>query len=154
MPRSNECPSSCPALRVMMMPRDTNAHGTIFGGVLLSYIDQAGVIAARERFPHKYVTVAIDKVEFKQPVYVGDVLSFYDRVIRQGRTSVTIHVTVEAERFRNPAEIVPVTEAEIVFVAIDEKRRPIPLTSPPRASAASSPSPRKTARPPRRQGAK
>ena len=123
-------PRGCPTLRVMTMPRDTNAHGTIFGGVLLSYIDQAGAIAARERFPHKFVTVAIDKVEFKQPVYVGDVLNLYGQIVHVGRTSLTIHVTVEAERFEDPAEIVPVTEAELIFVAVDDNRQPIPLTSP------------------------
>jgi acyl-CoA thioesterase YciA len=116
-----------PALRVMMMPRDTNAHGTIFGGVLLSYIDQAGAIAARAHLPHKFVTVAIDKVVFKEPVFVGDVLSFYGRLIRRGRTSLTVHVTVEAQRFEDPEEVVPVTEAEVVYVAIDENRRPVPL---------------------------
>lgn len=115
----------------MMMPRDTNAQGTIFGGVLLSYIDQAGAVEARAQTPHQFVTVAMDKVEFKQPVYVGDVLSFYTRVARKGRTSITIHVSVEAERFDNPQEIVPVTEADLVYVAVDEHREPIPLDSPP-----------------------
>jgi acyl-CoA thioesterase YciA len=123
----------CPALRVMMMPRDTNAHGTIFGGVLLSHIDQAGAIEAREHTPHRFVTVAMDKVEFKQPVYVGDVLSFYTRVVRKGRTSLTVHVNVEAERFANPGEVVPVTEAELVYVAIDENRQPVPLGTPPKS---------------------
>ena len=119
--------SSPPSLRVMMMPRDTNAQGTIFGGVLLSYIDQAGAVAAREHTPHKVVTVAMDKVLFKQPVFVGDVLSLYGHVIKQGRTSMTVRVTVEAERFTDPRQVVPVTEAELVYVAIDENREPIPL---------------------------
>jgi acyl-CoA thioesterase YciA len=127
-----EQPDLCPALRVMMMPRDTNAHGTIFGGVLLSYIDQAGAIKAREHSPHRFVTVAMDKVEFKQPVYVGDVLSFYSRIVERGRTSLTVHVSVEADRFANPGEVVPVTEAELVYVAIDENRQPVPLGSPPK----------------------
>lgn len=122
--------AKCPTLRVMMMPRDTNAHGTIFGGVVLSYIDQAGVIEARAYEPHRFVTVALDKVEFHQPVYVGDVLTFYTRVARKGRTSITIHVDVEAERFKKPRETVRVTEAELVYVAIDENRRPIPIGSP------------------------
>lgn len=121
-----------PALRVMMMPRDTNAHGTIFGGVLLSYIDQAGAIAARAHFPHKFVTIVINQVEFKQPVYVGDVLSFCGGLVKPVRTSVTVHVTVEAQRFENPEQVVPVTEAKLVYVAIDEKRQSIPLASPPR----------------------
>ncbi len=122
---------ACPSLRVMMMPRDTNAHGTIFGGVLLSYIDQAGAIEARKSAPHRFVTVAIDGVEFKQPVFVGDVLSFYTRVVRVGRTSLTVQVDVEAQRFRDPSEIVPVTSATLVYVGIDAQRRPTPVSSPP-----------------------
>ncbi len=117
----------CPAIRVMMMPRDTNAHGTIFGGVILSYIDQAGAIEARMHTPHKFVTVAMDGVEFKQPVYVGDVLSFYTELTRSGRTSMTIKVFVEAERFRDPSQFVPVTEATLTYVSINEHGRPVPL---------------------------
>lgn len=119
-----------PAIRVMMMPRDTNAHGTIFGGVILSYIDQAGAVAARQETLHRFVTVAMDAVEFKQPVFVGDVLSFYATTARRGRTSVTIEVNVEAERFEDPRKIVPVTSARLVYVAIDEQRRPIELGDP------------------------
>jgi acyl-CoA thioesterase YciA len=117
----------CPAIRVIMMPRDTNPHGTIFGGVLLSYIDQAGAIGAREHAPHRYVTVAIDSVEFKEAVYIGDVLSFYTTILRVGRTSITVKVNVEAERDEDPSQIVPVTEATLVYVAIDEQRRPIAI---------------------------
>lgn len=117
----------CPSIRVMMMPRDTNAHGTIFGGVILSYIDQAGAIEAREHTPHKFVTVAMTGVEFKQPVFVGDVLSFYTKLAKAGRTSMTIDVFVEAERFRNPQDRVAVTTATLVYVAVDDDRRPIPL---------------------------
>ena len=120
-----------PALRVVMMPRDTNPQGTVFGGLLLSYIDQAGAVTAREYQPHRFVTVAMDKVEFKQPVFVGDLLSFYGRVIKVGRTSVTIHVSVEAHRFSDPREVVPVTEAELVFVAVNEKQEPVPVETPP-----------------------
>ncbi len=120
----------CPALRVAMMPRDTNAHGTIFGGVLLSYIDQAGAVAANVYSPHRFVTIAIDKVEFKQPVFVGDLLSFFARVMKVGRTSLTIHVDVEARRFAKPWEVVPVTEAELVYVAIDEQRNSVPVGLP------------------------
>lgn len=118
---------SCPAIRVMMMPRDTNAHGTIFGGVLLSYIDQAGAVEARKHTPNKFVTVAMTGVEFKKPVYVGDVLSFHTTVTRVGRTSITIHVGVSAERFTAPATVVPVTEATLVYVAVDESGQPLPL---------------------------
>jgi len=119
----------CPAIRVMMMPRDTNAHGTIFGGVLLSYIDQAGAVEARKHTPHKFVTVAMNGVEFKKPVFVGDVLSFHTEVVRSGRTSVTIRVIVEAERFTAPSNVVIVTEATLVYVAVDEGGGPIPLLS-------------------------
>ncbi len=120
-----------PALRVVMMPRDTNPQGTIFGGILLSYIDQAGAVAAREYQPHRFVTVAMDKVEFKQPVFVGDLLSFYGRVMKVGRTSVTIHVSVEAQRFTDPREVVPVTEAELVYVAVNKRHEPVPVETPP-----------------------
>ncbi|MFO0837808.1 MAG: acyl-CoA thioesterase [Phycisphaerae bacterium] len=116
-----------PSIRVMMMPRDTNAHGTIFGGVLLSYIDQAGAVAARKFSPQKFVTVAIDSVEFKRPVYVGDTLSFYGRVVKSGRSSLRIHVSVEAERFTDPRDVVRVTEAELVYVAVDDAGRPAPI---------------------------
>lgn len=111
----------------MMMPRDTNAHGTIFGGVLLSYIDQAGAIEARRHTIQKFVTVAMNEVEFKQPVYVGDVLSFFTDVTRFGRTSMTVHVEVQAERFVDPQIVVPVTAASLVYVAIDETGKPTPL---------------------------
>jgi acyl-CoA thioesterase YciA len=119
-----------PALRVVMMPRDTNPQGTIFGGVLLSYIDQAGAVAAREYQPHRFVTVAMDKVEFKQPVFVGDVLSFHAQVVKVGRTSLTVHVSVESQRFADPREVVPVTEAELVYVAVNENREPVPVGRP------------------------
>jgi len=118
-----------PAIRVMMMPRDTNGHGTIFGGVILSYIDQAGAIGARAYAPHKYVTVAMDGVVFKKPVFVGDVLSFYAEVTRTGRSSVTMHVEVAAERFTDPADVVSVTEAALTYVAIDDNRSSIPLST-------------------------
>lgn len=116
-----------PAIRVMMMPRDTNAHGTIFGGVILSYIDQAGAVEARQHTPHKFVTVAMDKVEFKKPVFVGDVLSFHTRLIKVGRTSMTVKIEVEAERFQDPTNTVPVTEAQLVYVAVNDHGTPVPL---------------------------
>lgn len=123
----NGPPQRCPAIRVMMMPRDTNAHGTIFGGVILSYIDQAGAVEARKHTPHKFVTVAMDKVEFKKPVFVGDVCSFHTSLTRVGRTSMTIKVEVEAERFQDPATTIPVTEAMLVYVAVNEHGTPVPL---------------------------
>jgi acyl-CoA thioesterase YciA len=120
-------PRGEPAIRVMMMPRDTNAHGTIFGGVLLSYLDQAGALVARRHAPRKFVTVALDKVEFKEPVFVGDVLSFFGSVVREGRTSITIRIAVFAERFTAPGTCIHVTEANAVFVAVGSDGRPVPI---------------------------
>lgn len=115
-----------PAIRVMMMPRDTNAQGTIFGGVILSYVDQAGAIEARKHGQARVVTVAMDSVEFKQPVFVGDVLSLYTRTLQVGRTSVRVRVEVDAERWELPTKRVAVTAAEVSYVAVDENRRPTP----------------------------
>lgn len=124
------------AIQVVMMPRDTNPYGTIFGGVVLSYIDMAGSIAAGREVALRggvknaaFVTVAMNKVEFKQPVLVGDVVKFLATVVRIGRTSITMHVDVVAER---RAETIPVTEAEVVYVGVDvtapvAERKPIPL---------------------------
>ncbi|NOZ61752.1 MAG: acyl-CoA thioesterase [Calditrichaeota bacterium] len=109
----------------MPMPRDTNRYGTVFGGVILSYLDIAGALEARKTAPLNYVTVAMNKVEFLQPVFVGDQVSFYTKTVRVGRTSITIEVIVEASRYDNPAEIVQVTSAEIIYVAVDENREPV-----------------------------
>ncbi len=121
------------ALKAVMMPRDTNPHGTIFGGVLLSYIDQAGAVGAhhevdRAGWPDRpFVTVAMNSVEFHQPVLVGEVVSFYTRVLRIGRTSITVHVTVE----KGPGDrVVRLTEAEVTYVAVkvdEQGRRPVPI---------------------------
>ena len=116
------------AIRVTAMPRDTNAHGTIFGGHILSLIDQAGAIAAHGLGVGKLVTVAMQKVEFKQPVMVGDVVRFMTRLVRIGRTSITMQVSVEAERATTTR--LAVTEAEVVYVGVDPnsiERRPVPL---------------------------
>jgi acyl-CoA thioesterase YciA len=115
-----------PAIRVWMMPKDTNAQGTIFGGILLSYIDSAGAIATRVHC-ERVVTVKMTEVFFHQPVLVGDVVSFYAVVTRVGTTSITVHVDVEAERWRAPGKGVKVTEADVVYVNVDEKRRPTPI---------------------------
>lgn len=125
---SENTSESCPAIRVMMMPRDTNAHGTIFGGVILSYIDQAGALGAMRVAPHHYVTVAMDKIEFKEPVFVGDVLSFYTTVERVGSSSVTIRVRVDADRW-DRSRTVRVTEATAVYVAVDANRKKILLAA-------------------------
>jgi acyl-CoA thioesterase YciA len=116
-----------PAIRVILLPRDTNAQGSIFGGVILSHIDLAGVTEARKHAAKRFVTVAMKEVVFKEPVYVGDTVSFYTRTTRLGTTSVTIKVDVVAQRWSDPNLNVPVTEAEIVFVAIDANGRPTPI---------------------------
>lgn len=110
------------------MPKDTNAHGTIFGGILLSYIDVAGAIATRP-YCGLVLTVKMNEVIFHEPVYVGDVVSFYSTVKRIGRTSITVGVVVEAERWRKAGVRVKVTEAEVVYVNVDENRRPTPIPS-------------------------
>lgn len=112
-------PNQQPAIRVMLMPKDTNAFGTIFGGVILSYIDIAGAIEARRHTRHRVVTVAMREVIFHEPVYVGDNVSFYTSLVKTGNTSITVKITVEAQRATDPSVTVQVTEAEAVFVAID-----------------------------------
>jgi acyl-CoA thioesterase YciA len=116
-----------PTIRVILMPRDTNAWGTIFGGVILSHVDLAGAAEARKHGTRRFVTAAIREVEFKEPVYVGDLVSFYTETLRIGRTSVTVRVRVEAERVREPGRRVEVTAAEIVFVCVDDVGRPTPV---------------------------
>lgn len=117
-----------PAIRVMMMPRDTNAHGTIFGGVILSRIDQAGAVAAIQIGCEKVVTVAMDEVVFHQPVQVGDLVSFYARILETGRTSLRVRVEVEAFR-RSGGATVSVTKADVTYVSIDDNGKPIPIPS-------------------------
>ena len=116
-----------PTLRITMLPRDTNARSTIFGGVILSHIDLAGGIAASRQAARNFVTRAMRAVEFIAPVYVGDVVSFYTEVLSQGTTSVIIKVSVEAERGKDPRRRVKVTEAEVVYVAVDEAGKPVAL---------------------------
>jgi acyl-CoA thioesterase YciA len=113
-----------PAIRVLMMPRDTNAHGTIFGGVILSYIDQAGAIEARRQGLQFMVTVSMDRVVFHEPVHVGDLVSFWTETLRIGTTSITTKVTVEAIRAGTPNARVTVTEAQVVYVNVGEDRKP------------------------------
>jgi acyl-CoA thioesterase YciA len=116
-----------PAIRVLMMPRDTNAHGTIFGGVILSYIDQAGAIEARRQGLQFMVTVSMDKVVFHEPVFVGDLVSFWTETLRMGTTSITTRVVVEALRASDPAERVTVTEAQVVYVNLGPDRKKAPI---------------------------
>ena len=118
-----------PAIRITMLPRDTNAYGTIFGGVILSYIDMAGAIECRRQSPKKFVTKAMHEVVFLAPVHLGDLVTFYTRTERIGKTSVTVDVEVEAERLGlfGTKEIVKVTEAQVVYVAVGEDGVPIPV---------------------------
>ena len=118
---------SQPAIRVVMMPRDTNPLGTIFGGIILSYIDQAGTVEARKHSDRKLVTVAMHEVKFIAPVFVGDLVSFYGELVRIGTTSITIRVTVDARRGAPPHDTVRVTQAEVVYVAVEEPGKPIPI---------------------------
>jgi acyl-CoA thioesterase YciA len=116
-----------PAIRVSMLPRDTNPHGTIFGGVILSYVDQAGAIEALLRGAERVVTVAMEKVVFHAPVRVGDLVSFFCEVVRTGRTSITVKVVVEAAPPASSIPPVRVTEAEITYVNVDGAGRPVPI---------------------------
>lgn len=113
--------NSDPAIRIAMLPRDTNSQGTIFGGVILSYIDMAGAIEAhRHTGMDRFVTVAMREVIFHAPVFVGDLVSFYSETLKIGTTSITVRVMVEAERYGGPSERVRVTEAEVIYVAVDK----------------------------------
>ena len=118
-----------PAIRVLMMPRDTNAQGTIFGGVILSYIDQAGAIEARRQGLKMMVTVSMDKVVFHEPVFIGDLVSFWTETLRIGNTSITTKVTVEAIRGNEPGKKVLVTSAQVVYVNLGDDRQPAPIAS-------------------------
>jgi len=117
------------AIRLTMMPRDTNAHGTVFGGIILSYIDVAGGVEAVRHTGHdRFVTVAMKEVIFIEPVFIGDLVSFYAETTRVGSTSITIHVVVEAERFGSPnGQKVKVTEAEVTYVAVNQSREKVKI---------------------------
>ena len=113
-----------PAIRITLLPRDTNSQGTVFGGIILSYIDMAGAIeAARRTKMDRFVTVAMREVIFHKPVLVGDLVSFYGETLRIGTTSITVRVVVEAERVGSRSERLKVTEAEVVYVAVDANRQ-------------------------------
>lgn len=121
------------ALRVLMMPRDTNHQGTIFGGIILAYIDQAGYIEARSHGLHRWVTASIERVDFKAPVNVGEVVEFRTRTIRLGRTSVAVQVVVDAERL--DGSWARVTEAQLTMVAVDAAGHSIPFRETPGTTA-------------------
>jgi len=116
--------NSDPAIRIAMLPRDTNSQGTIFGGVILSYIDMAGAIEAhRHTGMDRFVTVAMREVIFHAPVFVGDLVSFYSETLKIGTTSITVRVVVEAERYGGPSDRVQVTQAEVIYVAVDQEQK-------------------------------
>ena len=129
-------PERIPAIKLVLLPKDTNAYGTIFGGVILSNIDLASAVEARKTAPHRYLTKAMHEVEFHEPVFLGDVVSFYTETVRVGRTSITVRVSVEAERWgigqgaptgAGRGEPVQVTEAVVVLVAVNDQGRPVPI---------------------------
>lgn len=122
-----EISDKAPQIRMVMMPKDTNAVGSIFGGVILSHLDLAAAEHAKEVAPHRYVTKVIKEVEFISPVYVGDTVSYYTETTKLGRTSLTIRVLVAAERGIGKRESIKVTEAEVIMVAINENGKPIPI---------------------------
>ena len=121
-------PRDEPAIRVVMMPRDLNHQGAVFGGVILSHIDQAGFVEAQRQAYHKYVTASIGRVDFKNPIHCGDIVSYYAKVLRIGTTSITIQVDVFVDCMDGEVQQrVQVTEAEITYVAIDRNNRPTPV---------------------------
>jgi len=114
------------SIRTALLPKDTNYHGTIFGGVILSHIDLAGAIEARRYCSQRVVTISMNEVVFKEPVLLGDLVSFYTRITRIGKTSIRIQVLVVATR-ENSKERIIVTEATVTYVAIDDARQPTPI---------------------------
>jgi acyl-CoA thioesterase YciA len=144
MTYSWQMPERVPAIKVLLLPKDTNNLGTIFGGVILSHIDLASAVEARKSGgPHRYVTKAMREVEFHEPVFLGDIVNFFTETIRIGRTSITVRVSVEAERWGTPAttgsgvgptpagtghgERVKVTQAEVVLVAVNDRGQPVSI---------------------------
>lgn len=122
-------PERVPAIKVLLLPKDTNALGTIFGGVILSHVDLASAVEARKTAARRWVTKAMREVEFHEPVFLGDVVNFFTETLRVGRTSLTVRVSVEAERWGGGrGERVKVTEAEVVLVSVDEVGRPTPIS--------------------------
>ncbi len=120
-------PEGMPTLRVMPMPSDANVHGDVFGGWIMAQVDIAGALPAVRRANGRVGTVAVNSFVFKQPVFVGDLLSFYAKIVKTGTTSITVTVEVFAERNRLQSEVVKVTEATLTYVATDDQRRPRPL---------------------------
>ncbi|MCB1045300.1 MAG: acyl-CoA thioesterase [Acidobacteria bacterium] len=115
------------SIRTTLLPKETNHHGTIFGGVILSYIDVAGAIEAKRYCLQMVVTVAMKEVVFVEPVYVGDLISFYTRIVRVGRTSITVEVKVVATREDFHKSRMQVTDAVVTYVAVDKNREAEPI---------------------------
>jgi len=115
-----------PSIRVVLQPKDTNSQGTIFGGIILSYIDLAGAVQCAKTTRQRVVTVAVKEVQFKSPVYMGEVVSFYSSTTRVGTTSISVHVDVEVFRGH---ETIPVTQADLTFVCVDANGKPTPIVS-------------------------
>ena len=119
-----------PAIRRVMVPQDTNSLGTVFGGAILSDIDLAAAICSHRHHPGNVVTVAMDKVEFKKPVFVGDLVTLFGETLRVGRSSITVKVTVWAERKLCRGQPTLVTEAQVTMVAVDDDLKPVPVERP------------------------
>jgi acyl-CoA thioesterase YciA len=115
------------AIRTVMMPRDTNPHGSIFGGYILSLVDLAAGQHARSIAPKRYVTKIMREVNFIAPVYIGDSVSFYTSTVKLGNTSITIGVEVDASRGQDSVQTIRVTSAEVVMVAVNEHNQPVPI---------------------------
>lgn len=129
-------PSGQPAIRTAMMPKDTNAYGSIFGGVILSLIDLAAFVEAERQSRRRYLTVAMDKIEFHKPVCVGDIVSLWAETLHIGRTSIRIRVKVMARSRLGTGEEpedLEVTTAEVTMVAVDDAGRPVPVLFEPAA---------------------
>jgi len=119
-------PSKEPCIRLVMLPKYTNPDGDIFGGVILSMIDEAAAVEAQRQARHRYVTVSMDSIQFHHPVQVGDIISLWCRTVKIGRTSICIHVEVRANPRWSGSEQ-KVTEAIVTMVAIDQSRQPVPI---------------------------
>lgn len=119
-------PSKEPAIRMVMLPKYTNPDGDIFGGMILSMIDEAAAVEAQRQMPHRYVTVAMDSIQFHRPVGVGDIVSLWCQTLKVGTSSLVIHIDVLANPWQTNAEH-KVTEATVTMVAIDEERKSIPI---------------------------
>ncbi len=119
-------PSKEPAIRMVMLPKYTNPDGDIFGGVILSMIDEAAAVEAQRQMPHRYVTVSMDSIQFHRPVGVGDIVSLWCQTIKIGTSSLVIHIDVLSNPRRTSADH-KVTEATVTMVAIDENRKSIPI---------------------------